>query len=211
MKINIQSAVTELHTGFQKLNEARFDGALPEPAILIQSKGKHKAYGWCTTKEIWVNDDATYKRHEITICAEHLARPVLDIMETMLHEMVHLHNTLAKIKDCSRGGTFHNKRFKEEAERRGLVVEQVPQYGFALTSLQPETAELIKGFGINQNAFSISRLELSKLAAAKQPAIKYKCTCGFVVRPVGKATKSLKAVCQECGSEFKPLADDEED
>jgi hypothetical protein len=209
LKINIQSAITALHTGFDKLNAAKFSAELPVPAILVQTRGKHKAYGWCSTKEIWVNELQTYKRHEITICAEHLARPVVDILETMLHEMVHLDNALKGIKDCSRGGTFHNKRFKEQAERHGLIVEKMPKYGYALTSLQPETEELIKGFGIDQEAFSIFRLELTKAAAAaKQPAIKYVCSCGTAIRPVGKA-KALKAICQECNGEFKPEEDDD--
>ena len=43
-------------------------------------------------------------------------------------------NNLAHgVQDCSRGGNYHNKRFKEEAERRGLVISHHPTYGWTLT------------------------------------------------------------------------------
>ena len=55
-------------------------------------------------------DDGFY---EINICAEHLARPFEQVAETLLHEMVHLYNLQIGVQDTSRGGTYHNKKYKE--------------------------------------------------------------------------------------------------
>ncbi|WP_232252126.1 hypothetical protein [Bacillus licheniformis] len=48
---NIQAAINELHVAFKKLNDAFFNGELPEPAITIQTSGNRKSMGWCTTKK----------------------------------------------------------------------------------------------------------------------------------------------------------------
>lgn len=101
---SIKIAVEELHKAFDLLNKNQFNGELPEPAILIQHQGKHKnAYGWCSLDRIWSDTQKKENRHEITICAEYLNRPLYELMSTLLHEMVHLHNILNGIKDVSRG------------------------------------------------------------------------------------------------------------
>ncbi|WP_232252091.1 hypothetical protein [Bacillus licheniformis] len=40
---NIQAAINELHVAFKKLNDAFFNGELPEPAITIQTSGNRKS------------------------------------------------------------------------------------------------------------------------------------------------------------------------
>jgi len=44
---NIETAISELHKVFHKLNDVLFNSALPEPALLIQNKGNKKnVLGW---------------------------------------------------------------------------------------------------------------------------------------------------------------------
>ena len=57
---------------FKKINERFYNGELAMPNILVQSVGKKKWYGYCTTKKVWdIHKDAHY---EIAISAEYLNR-----------------------------------------------------------------------------------------------------------------------------------------
>lgn len=51
----------------------------------------------------------------------------------MLHEMVHLYCREHGIKEVSRGGSYHNKRFKEIAEAHGLTCVQCGSHGWNTT------------------------------------------------------------------------------
>lgn len=53
------------------------------------------------------------------------------------------------LKDCSRSGRYHNKRFKEIAESHGLTVFRTDTDGWAHTELQEETRKIISSFEWN--------------------------------------------------------------
>lgn len=46
----------------------------------------------------------------------------------------YIYNLEKKVKDCSRGNTYHNKKFKNEAERRELKIKHHEKYGWTITS-----------------------------------------------------------------------------
>ncbi|OWR25677.1 hypothetical protein CDO73_26225 [Saccharibacillus sp. O23] len=157
---DIQAATDELHNAFKRLNKEFFNKELPTPAITIQASGKRKALSWCSTKEIWEDKDRTIKRYELNIAAEHLNAEFMDVMESMLHEMVHLYNAVNGIQDCSRNATYHNKRFKEECERRGFLFPSLqpnPKYGWAFPILKEGTKDRIRRLRIDPDAFVIAR------------------------------------------------------
>ena len=98
---------------FDSLNAEYFENALSRPTITIQSTPR--AYGHFTlNNDTWVSTIGD--THENNIGAGTLARPIEEICATLLHEMVHYYNYENGIQDCSRGNTYHNKRFKEAAE-----------------------------------------------------------------------------------------------
>ena len=87
--------------------------------------------GHTSVAKIWRRgEDSTY---ELNVAAEVLNYNIEETLDTMLHEMVHLYCRENGIKECSRGGSYHNKRFKEEAERRGLTCYYTKQYGWNTT------------------------------------------------------------------------------
>lgn len=131
MKETIKTSRTAgyLEKIFRALNADWFGGELEEPIITIQSTPR--AYGHVTVAKVWKRKDQ--QRHELNIGAETLERPIEEVVSTIMHEAVHLYNLAHGVQDCSRGGSYHNKRFKEEAERRGLVISHHPQYGWTLT------------------------------------------------------------------------------
>jgi hypothetical protein len=211
---NIQKAIDELHIAFQKLNEEFFKGELPEPAITIQSGGKRKSMGWCSTNDVWRDKEGKNKRYELNIGAEYLDIEFMETMDTMLHEMVHLYNAINGVQDCSRNGTYHNKRFKEECERRGFYFtsEKDDRYGWAFPKLTEETKKIIKGLGIDEIVFVIARRSRSggvtegseegaEAEEKKKTSYKWVCPgCELIVRST-KPGIALK--CIECDKQLE--------
>jgi len=103
---------------FNLCNARFFENALPKVVLTIQSTPC--AYGHITCSKVWKNEDGA-NRHEINIGAGTLARPIENIVATLVHEMVHLYCMENGIKDTSRGTTYHNKKFKQEAEKRASL------------------------------------------------------------------------------------------
>lgn len=219
---NIETTIRELHRLFNFLNDRFFGGELPEPSILVQTNGKRKGVmGWCTTKPIWSDKERTVKKHELTVCSEYLNINTEDIIATMLHEMVHLYCSINEIKDCTRGGTYHNKRFKQEAEARGLTVEYHEKVGWGLDKLSDQGRETIKDFHLNQDAFKMARLSreikhqeegaedgegegeeesIGNSEGKKGSMRKYICpNCETIIR----ATKEVNVMCADCNVLFE--------
>lgn len=197
---------------FDLLNQHYFEGALSRPTITIQSTPR--AYGHFTLREdTWISTVGC--SHEINLGAGTLARPIEHVCATLLHEMVHLYCYVNGIKDTSRGGTYHNKRFKAAAEAHGLLVEHHPKYGWTLTS--PSDGLLDVVLENNLTDILITRNEFYGVSAAgtgtdgqngrmvspprKSSTRKYLCPCcGSSVR----ATKDVHIACLDCQKEMRP-------
>ena len=193
--MTISQATSFLENAFDALNKQYFENALSKPIITIQSTPK--AYGHFSCDKIWT-DKKSNGYHEINIGAEMLDRPIANTIATLVHEMVHYYCHVNGIQDTSRGGTYHNKRFKSEAEKRGLVIEYNEKIGFSITQPAPE----LKSFCTAQkwrNKLTIRRR--GELGGAepkpKKPSStrKYICPCcGASVR----ATKDVNIACLDC-------------
>lgn len=169
MEANIKVAISELHRLFYVLNKKFFDNCLPEPSILIQSNGKRKSVmGWCTRDQIWRDKENKVKKYELSVSAEFLNFPLEELVDTLLHEMTHLYCRIKDIQECSRSGSYHNKKFKEEAEKRGMEVTKSPKVGFGFTKLKPEVVEMVPSLGINQEAFKIARYSRIRVSEEEQ-------------------------------------------
>ena len=191
---------------FDLLNEEFFENELSRPTITIQSTPR--AYGHFSLREdTWVSKLGG--THEINIGAGTLARPIEEVVSTLLHEMVHYYNYERGIQDCSRGNTYHNRKFKEEAECRGLIVEHSDKYGWSHTSpsdllldfvLENDLTDIL----INRNEFSGFQMGGTGThsgtpitpTAKKSSSRKYICPCcGTSIR----ATKKVNIGCLDCG------------
>ena len=199
-----------LNKVFDLLNAEFFESALSRPTITIQSTPK--AYGHFSLSEnTWISKLGG--THEINIGAGTLARPIEEVCATMLHEMIHFYNHVNGIQDCSRGNTYHNRKFKQAAESRGLIVEHSEKYGFAHTS---PTEELLDFVIKNQlTDILINRNEATGFYTGKtgthsggvdtgrpprtSSTRKYACPCcGMSVR----ATKEVRIACMDCGEQM---------
>lgn len=203
---------------FRALNTDSFAGRLEEPIITIQSTPT--AYGHVTVAKTWKRKGDW--RHELNISADWLERPIEQVVATMIHEMVHLYNIQQGIQDCSRGGTYHNRKFKEEAEKHMIRIEKHEKYGWTLTSPTDELLEYIleKGwsdiamgrgclfglFGGSDNGSDGKGAQGGTMTPTEPPTPKknnsrrYKCPgCGAIAR----ATKDIHIICGGCNIDFE--------
>ncbi len=119
---------------YRQLNKDFFNNELEEPVITIQStKG---AYGRVTVGKVWRTGETA--RYELNIGAGTLYRPIENTIATMLHEMVHIYHLMNSIQDCSRGGTYHNKKFRDKAESVGLSISYDKRIGWSITQPSDE-------------------------------------------------------------------------
>lgn len=221
-KANIKMAISELHTAFHMFNKELFNNELPEPAILIQSRGNKKnVLGWCSVYKIWRNNKDNDSRWEINIVAEALSMGVDEVMCILLHEMVHLHNLFKGIKDTSRNGTYHNKNYRDTAEAHGLYIEHDKRIGWSLSKLTEKSKSIIESYKINPNAFNLSRIDFNNIEEEeeegegkekrkrkrKSSVRKWVCPkCDTIIR----STKKVRVICADCQVLFE-LEDEEED
>ena len=192
---------------FRLLNDEYFESSLSMPVITIQSTPNE--YGHVSITDKWeVNGE---RKKELNIGAGTLERHIENVIATMIHEMVHLYCADKNIKDTSRNYTYHNKNFKEEAEKRGLIIEHHKTYGWTITSPSDEIIKFcikneLEDIKINRIEFYIPPMTGTGTATgtetgktgkpkAKSSTRKYKCPyCGQSIR----ATKEVNIICGDC-------------
>ena len=207
MKETVKTSRTAgyLEKMFRSLNAKYFGGQLEEPIITIQSTPR--AYGHVTVGKSWRKGQE--QRHELNIGAGTLDRPIENVTATLLHEMVHLWNLQNGIQDCSRGGAYHNKKFRDAATARDLSIGYDPRIGWSVT----EPTEALCDYIIEQGWTDIhmNRIEWASAprgtgsgsATGTTPppkpshTRKYICPCcGNSVR----ATKEVHILCMDCNA-----------
>lgn len=188
---------------FRAVNADLFGGEVEEPIITIQSTPT--AYGHCSVFKTWQVKGED--RHELNISADYLNRPIENTVATLIHEMTHLLNLQRGIQDCSRGGSYHNKRFKEEAEKHLIHIDYDPRIGYSVTSPTEELLEYIinKGFEEilmnhgNGLAIGISGGKSGgnglTIGPKKSSTRKLQCP---VCRNSVRATKTVNIICGDC-------------
>lgn len=199
-----------LNKVFDLLNAEFFESELSRPTITIQSTPK--AYGHFSLREdTWVS--TLGGTHEINIGAGTLSRPIEEVAATLLHEMVHYWNYIHGIQDCSRGNTYHNRKFKAAAEAHGLIVDHHEKYGWTITKPSDQLLEVILKYDLtdillNRNEFSgfqitgtgtHSGTDFGTMAPRKFSTRKYVCPCcGMIVR----ATRNVNVACLDCDEQL---------
>lgn len=207
---SVAPIIEDLENLFESFNRKFFNSALLVPVITLSQKGTKSAKGWCTGKKVWAQtrgDPDADRFYEINICPEYLNQPVEKICETLLHEMVHLFNIMNGTQDCTSNGQYHNKFFKESAEQHGLMAEKSKRYGYAQTSLKPETIEFINQLDLT--AFALYRNSVQDVPQGPDDTTPIKRTsstrsyicpkCGTLIR----ATKKVQVRCDICNVLFQ--------
>ena len=200
-------AVEYLIVLFDLINKEFFESALSRPTLTIQSTPK--AYGHFVAKsDTWISSEES--SCEINMGAGTLARPIDETVGTMMHEMVHYWNFVRGIKDCSRRGKYHNKKFKAAAEEKGLRTVKTERYGWSQTEPTDQIRDFVKKHNLtdiqifrNEGYFYVKGGdkddEENKPQKKKSSTRKYVCPCcGTSVR----ATRTVRIMCMECDEEM---------
>lgn len=179
-------------------NDKLFNNELAKPVITVQRDERNKTYGWWSCSKVWQvgSNSGEESAHELNMTAQQLNRPVSQIAATMIHEMCHQYAETNNMQDTSRSGTYHNKLFKQIAEKHGLKVECVKTIGWSHTELTLETEALIAEFVKLNPDTLIFRSPVFKGQTVKGSSTrKYVCPCcGQSVR----ATKQVNIMCMDC-------------
>ena len=190
----LSEVIVMLEKAFDLLNENFFECALSKSVITIQSTPR--AYGHFSCNKIW--NVSEIRAHEINLGAETLNRSIEEVIATLVHEMVHQYCSEQGIKDTSRGNTYNNKKFKEEAEKRGLIIECADKIGWSVTT----PAECLKKFISEQDIFQ--QIALCRITPSKKDKEKKKSSTRKYICPICKQqVRSTKDVFLICGSCFK--------
>ena len=99
-----------------RFNREFFDGELPPAAISFESDDVRRL-GWYLLKP-----DGVALNFRININTKHLASgDQVDVLETLLHEMLHLWEHIGgRVK----GGRYHTKKFRDKAEALGIPTDK---------------------------------------------------------------------------------------
>lgn len=209
--IETTNMLKELYRVFDAINDKYFEGSLPKIFITLQ-QGKKKTksiYGaffpksWAEnqgveydeetgTEQIKTNED---RFHEIAMSAEYFTRPVANWCSTLCHEMVHLYCQVNNLQDTSNNNVYHNKTFKIEAEKRGLIIEKADTIGWSVTTPSTDFIKFIEEeVKVDEEVFKFFRD--TKLNPSKvTPKKRYICPlCGTQVQ----AKKKKNIICGDC-------------
>lgn len=179
---------------FRVLNDHYFSGEIEEPIITIQSTPR--AYGHVTVAKSWHRADGE-ARHELNVGAGTLDRPIENVVATLIHEMVHLYNLQIGVQDCSRNGTYHNKKFRDAAEARDLIITHDPRIGWSVTEPSEALIDFILTQGWDDVMMGRADGYTARGTGTGRPG-------GITPPPTGKKPSSTrKVVCPVCGQSVR--------
>ncbi len=195
-----------LEAAFDILNAEFFENALSKPVITISPTPD--AYGHFTPWKSWkgASDSGFY---EINIGSETLDRPIEETIATLAHEMTHQWCHEHDIKDTSRSGSYHNKRFKVEAEKRGLVIGYDKRIGHSPTTPGKPILKMVDDGKFDGCIAELCRIHGTRqggpgagTSKRKSSTRKYACPmCGMSVR----ATKEVRIQCMDCEEQMEEV------
>jgi hypothetical protein len=113
--------------------------SLQDDVVLTTGGTSRPAYGWFA-ESTWRYGDRHV--HELFLNADRrVPHPAVsaaeDVLVTLLHEACHVWAQLSGVRDTSRGGRYHNRRFAEIALAIGVAVEKDAHIGHHTPYLLP--------------------------------------------------------------------------
>lgn len=200
-------AVGQLEKMYNTINTDLFNGELPTPIITVQSKPG--TYGHCSNAKVWRNKEN--EQYEMNITAETLNVEIEEVLDTLIHEMIHMYCRENGIQEVSRSGKYHNGKFKAIAEEKGLICYKAGQYGWNTQGKGNDKLTeyaLEKGWSeikISRGGYQKSRVLTSdtqnstgqQTSGERRPSStrKYQCPC---CKNSVRATKAVNILCGDC-------------
>lgn len=182
-------------------------GSVP-PAVIQVASGRElqrvRRHGhWAASRWRVTGDDELVG--EVFIAAERFSDGEAGVLATVLHEAAHALAFVRDVRDTSRGGRYHNKRFKVIAEGLGLGVEQGASNGWSRTTapaavLDEYHADLAPARAMVDRV----RRESAGGRPLKRRATRCKlvCDCGRAIMAAHGVAALGAIYCTLCGSAF---------
>jgi hypothetical protein len=146
-------------------------------------------------------------RPEVLVSGEGLKRGGRAVLATLLHEAAHgLANTRG-VKDTSRQGRWHNRRFAALAGELGLKVEVDPKTGWSQTSLADQLADRyadqLTGLDAALGLWRHAERQLGPATVAHN-LLACSCACGRKLRVSRTTLEQAPIICGGCQERFEP-------
>lgn len=155
----------------------------------------------------WETGDAELA--ELFVGGEGLRRGAAGVLGTLLHEAAHGVAHTRGIKDTSRGGRYHNARFRSLGEELGLVLAMDGTRGWSATELAPDTVEAYaeEVAALSEAIRTFRRAEAATGGGTgKAPSrnlIAAQCLCDRKIRASRTTLDGAPIVCGACGQPFQ--------
>jgi hypothetical protein len=146
------------------------------------------------------------QRPEVLVSGEGLRRGPADVLGTLLHEAAHGLAHARRIKDTSRQGRYHNKRYAALAEELGIAVAHVEPIGWSATSVPAATAaDYRPTLEQLETALVLWRHAERPGYAVRPPStVACACACGRRIRLSRSTLEQAPILCGACIEPFTP-------
>lgn len=158
---NMARVIGEIQKIARMINVDWFRNELPIEDCIFTVQSTPKAYAHFTPYLAYRVHDKEGERGsvEINIGAGTLDRSIDAVVASLIHEMVHWYNWINKVKDTSNNNVYHNHRFKDEAEKHGIIIDYADRIGWSVTSPSDELIEWcinndLEDFRLGRNEFT---------------------------------------------------------
>lgn len=139
----VLAAVAELQRAFSFLNMRLFGNALPARILLtIESLRRPRVLGMFSP---------LYESGHIAVAFRTIKAGPLEVLHTLIHEMVHFRNHVAKLPDVH--NHYHNRHFRDAAAAAGLICTWEPNRGYGSTRLARRARQAISSLGLKRQLF----------------------------------------------------------
>lgn len=183
-----RETITFLHQWVDRFNAEFCGGRLPRAAVSL-SRDRRSRLGWYLPSR-----DGLSLNYRVNLNTRHLTRKTDEVLETLLHELLHLEEHLFGKPGK---GNYHTRGFQKRCEDLGIPCDH---RGCNLGIRRPSPfTELLEHHGIPITVPMSEELR-SALRHQEQPVTKLKrwtCGCTNVWAAV-----EVQAICTQCGKEF---------
>ena len=168
-----------------------FDAELETPLFRFESNcNKDGAF----ISDAVINQGKVYS-HEIVIPVKILNEDIEKIAVCLLHNMIHYYAFINDFKVCSRGDSYHNKKFKSIADFCGLTCKYDRLTGW-ITSSNSKFSKLCKSYGFSKTWSNRYTADKKKPGNNSK---RYVCPC---CKTIIRATHYVNVICAECNEKF---------
>jgi len=166
-------------------------------------RGHYASNSWTERRE----GDQEARLDEVYISSHILAEGARSVLETLLHEAVHSIADTKQIKDTSRQGRWHNKRFEALAKTVGLTVVSDKSIGCRTPDITSETAEEYADLLADlEPVLRLYQPVASRVSKPRAKPVKLVCSgCGAKLSVSQKVYEAASLVCNECSEPFEAI------